>query len=139
MKKLLFIFSFLLLFGFAKAADSELKRLLKNISEPGDTSFRQENERLRAEIAFKDGELEKKNYIFWQCSIAYMQLFDYATRAKVYIEHLEAQVQQARVTRTNAIENMQEGYSWKRWIKPAFIGAVFASAITYGCMKFWSA
>ena len=27
---------------------------------------------------------------------------------------------------------------WKRWALPAFTGALVSSAITYGCMKFWS-
>lgn len=160
MKKFVFVFSFLLLVGFAKAADSGLERLLKNISDPESTSFRKENERLKAEIAFKDQELAKKNYIFQQCSTVYMQLLNYTTQAKAYIERflIVQQEKDAEIRRLNEelqaknqqITNQNAEMQAYRTAHQIYVGmiskyrwnmaktALFSSLATYGCIQLFN-
>ncbi len=101
MKKFVFVFNFLLLFGFSQAADFGLG------SELAD-----ENERLRAEIALKDQrigklerhivlnmeELARKNHMLKDGTVRYVQLYDYAKSFERDYERLYDYVTRAKET-----------------------------------------
>lgn len=136
MKKFVFFFSFLLLFGFAKAADSGLESELESILKPGNKDLRKENERLRAKIALKDNLLNIAKLIFLRQKNQITSLTEELQAKNQQITNQNAEMQAYR-TAHQTYAGMISKYRWNI-AKTAFTTALFSSLATYGCIKLFN-